>query len=257
MVNLLNNSSQTIKITLAFVALFLLYHLAEYMIMFQNNVLGFFIFQALFFTVAWLFGKWYNRQGLNCWGLSFSRDILRNILIGIVLGLTLYAVPFVISLFLGIETIVNIPDTSTIIMASLPFAFGVIFSSFSEDILTRGLIFTHFKAKITPIILILLSAIIYVLNHIYRLNDGADTLLYLFLLGIILIIALNNTKNLWLTGSMHWAGNTFFFITHNVIQTENGENLFSGNYVFAIWMIFFIPIVWYVSNWKYLSATEK
>ncbi|MEH6763165.1 MAG: type II CAAX endopeptidase family protein [Aequorivita antarctica] len=256
MATLSNISKDSLKVTLTFISLFLLYHLAEYMILFQNNVLGFFVFQTLFFLAAWLFGKWYNKQGLKCWGLSFSKKILRNILVGIFLGLLLYAVPFGVSIALGIETIVNIPNISTLITASLPFAFGVLFSSFSEDILTRGVVYTYFNKKITIPSLIILSASIYLLNHIYRLSDGPDTILYLFLLGIIFIIPLVKTKNLWLTGSMHWAGNTFFFITHSVIQIESGKNLFSGNYVFAIWMVLFIPILWYVIKWKYLSTNE-
>jgi hypothetical protein len=64
MATLASNSNPSLKIVLTFVSLFLLYHLAEYMILFRNNVLGFFGFQALFFITAWLFEKWYNKQGL-------------------------------------------------------------------------------------------------------------------------------------------------------------------------------------------------
>lgn len=257
MATLANNSSPGLKIVLTFISLFILYHLAEYMILFRNNVLGFFGFQSLFFLAAWLFGKWYNKQGLKCWSLPFSKEIWKNILIGIFLGLVLYAVPFSISIALGVETIVIIPNISTLITASLPFAFGVLFSSFSEDILTRGIVYTYFKKKISIPFLIILSASIYLLNHIYRLSDGADTLLYLFLLGIIFIIPLINTKNLWLTGSMHWAGNTFFFVTHSVIQTQTGSDFISSNYLFSIWLLLFIPVIWFLSKTKYLAYSEK
>ncbi len=253
MPNVHSTKSNTLKIVLAFVILFALYHLAEYMIVFKNNVLGFFIFQLLFFLSAWLLGNWYNKSGLKSWGLPFSKRIFKNIFIGILLGVLLYAVPYVVSLALGIETIVNFPDITTLLKLGLPFALGVLFSSFSEDILTRGLVFTYFNKKISTLALILLSASIYLLNHIYRLADGMDTLLYLFLLGVIFIIPLVNTKNLWLTGSMHWAGNTFFFITHNVIQTETGNDFISANYLFSIWLVLFIPAIWFLSKYKYLS----
>ncbi|QQX76302.1 MULTISPECIES: CPBP family intramembrane glutamic endopeptidase [Aequorivita] len=257
MANLSNSANQTLKIALAFITLFILYHLAEYMIMFQNNVLGFFIFQVLFITAAWLFGKWYNKQGLKCWGLPFSKTILRNIGFGILLGVLLYSIPFTISLALGIEIVVSIPDATTLIKSSLPFAFGVIFSSFSEDILTRGLIYRYFRNKVSTLLLIIISATIYLLNHIYRLTDAPDTLLYLFLLGIIFIIPLVNTKNLWLTGSMHWAGNTFFFVSHNVVETKTGNDLISSNYLFSLCLILFIPIIWYLSKFTYLKDSKN
>ncbi len=250
-------ANPTVKIILAFILLFAFYHLAEYMIMFNNSVAGFFVFQILFFVAAWLLGNWYNKQGFKCWGLPFSKGVLRNILFGIMVGILLYAVPFVISLAIGVEKIVSIPNFSKLIAASLPFIFGVIFSSFSEDVLTRGLVYRFLNKKISTLLLIFISASIYLLNHIYRLGDGLDTLLYLFLLGINFVIPLINTKNLWFTGSMHWAGNSFFFVTHGVIQTESGTGFISANYIFSLWLLVAIPIVWYVSKSEFLHTSEK
>ena len=164
------------------------------------------------------------------------------------MGIILYGFPFAISLFFGVEEIVKIPDLKTIILSSLPFAIGVFFSSLSEDILTRGIIYAQFHTKLKSHWLVIASALLYVLNHIYRLNDGLESWTYLFMLGIVLVIPSINTRNLWLTGAMHWSGNVFFYVTHSVIQTDSLDSKISPNYLFAICMVIFIPFIFLVTK---------
>lgn len=230
------------KAILSFLLLFLLYHLAEYWILFQNNALGFLGCQFLFFIAAFFLGQWYNGKGLGSWGLLLNAR--KYFFPGLAGGISLYGITFLIALQLGIEKITYVPDLTTMLKGSLPFAFGVFFSSFSEDVFTRGLIYMHLRDKISPHLLMLFSATVYLLNHIYRLNDGPDTLLYIFLLGIVLYIPLLFTKNLWLTGFIHWSGNTFFFVTHQLVKTESENAFLPGNYLFVICLIIFIPIEW-------------
>ena len=242
-----------LKLILSFVILFLLYHAAEYMILFQNDIAGFFIFQTLFFIAAIALGNWYSNEGLAAWGLNFSVKLFKPLFIGMLFGIVVYAIPYFLSLAIGIETIKKVPGLFAIVRTSLPFVFGVVFSSFSEDILTRGLIYKYFNHKIKPIYLILLSASVYLLNHIYRLTSGPETILYLFLLGIIFVIPLMQTNRLWFTGGMHWAGNSFFFVSHNVIQTESNNTWLSPNYLFAICLALSVPVTWFLLK-NYSSA---
>ncbi|MBY0543827.1 MAG: CPBP family intramembrane metalloprotease [Sphingobacteriaceae bacterium] len=237
--------SDILKIAISFAVLFVLYHSAEYMLLFRNSIFGFFVFQFLFFLFAWILGNWNNKNGFGFWGLSFSKLKIKHVLTGIILGILLYGIPYIISLSLGTEFVSNIPPWTDILKASIPFVFGVIFSSFSEDVLTRGTVFRLLNNKIKTGWIILISATIYLLNHIFRLNDGLDTLSYLFLLGVLFIIPLIFTKSLWITGFMHWSGNAFFYITHNVIQTKDNLNYVTPNQIFVFWIIILIPIIWY------------
>jgi uncharacterized protein len=239
-------NSNIFKISVSFVVLFILYHSAEYMILFKNHIGGFFIFQFLFFLSAWILGNWNHKNGFGFWALSFPRLKTKHILTGIISGIILYAVPYLFSLSLGIEFISTIPPLAFILKASIPFSFGVIFSSFAEDILTRATVFRLLNNKIKTGWIILISSILYLLNHIYRLNEGLDTLCYIFLLGVLFIIPLVITNNLWITGFMHWAGNTFFFVSHNVIQTDSNLNYVTPNQVFIIWILILIPTIWYL-----------
>ncbi|MBK6634902.1 MAG: CPBP family intramembrane metalloprotease [Chitinophagaceae bacterium] len=91
--------------------------------------------------------------------------------------------------------------------------------SIAEDILTRGYLYGHLKFM-KPLGWILLSAIIYVLNHIWRLNDGLPVLTYLFILGIVLAFAVWLTKSLWLAFGIHWGANIAFESSNSIIHTK-------------------------------------
>lgn len=236
---------EILKTLTSFIVLFVLYHLAEYMIVFKNHVAGFFIFQFFFFLSAWVLGNRNQKNGFDFWMLSFSKLKTKHFLIGLILGLILYGVPYIISLSLGIESISKIPTLTDILKASIPFSIGVLFSSFSEDILTRGTVFSLLNGKAKTGWIIFISSTLYLLNHIYRLNDGLETLSYLFLLGVLFVIPLIITKKLWITGFMHWSGNTFFFVSHNVIQTDSKLNDITPNQIFIIWILILIPVVWF------------
>lgn len=233
-----------IKILISFLLLFLLYHAAEYQIVGKDSAIGFLLFQAAFWIMALLLGMSYRRNGLTAWGLPFSPKVFKLFFLGIILGAGMYAVTFVILVKSGIERVVDVPDLTNILQQSLPFTFGVFLSSLSEDVLTRGLVYSYFRKKTSGLVIVLISATVYTLNHIYRLGDGMDSLLYLFLLGAIFMTAMINTRNLWLTGGMHWAGNVFFYVSHNVVRTETTTGAISSNYLFAAVIAVFIPVVW-------------
>jgi membrane protease YdiL (CAAX protease family) len=236
----------SIKIITGFVILFLLYHAAEYMIMFKNSTTGFLAFQALFFLAAWLIGKWQAGNGFTSWGLSYSPRLLRSFIAGMVIGILLYGVNLYITTALGAETVRHVPGIGAIFIKTLPFALGVFFSSLSEDIFTRGYIYHHGYKKISTGLIILLSATVYLLNHIYKIGKGPEAWLYIFCLGLLFIIPVIITGRLWFTGAMHWAGNTLFFITHGVIDTATVSGHISPNYVFCGTILLFIPLTYWV-----------
>src|SRR5688572_14205931 len=190
-----------------FIILFATYHTAEYMIVFKNSSVGFLLFQLLFFFAAWLIAKMQSGQGLGAWGLSFKKGFLRHLGLGMIMGIILYGFTFLISLSAGSERISEIPSFTESHTPLSLFILGNFFSSFSEDILTRGYVYFHMKERTGGWWIVFISATIYVLNHIYRLNEGIETYSYLFFLGILYVIPLVLTKRLWITGGMHWAGN--------------------------------------------------
>jgi len=244
------------KFVIGFICLFILYHAAEYMILSKNNAGGFLAFQAFFFAVAWIIARWQFKEGLGAWGLGTKKYFIKHLLLGMMMGIIVYGLTYFINLISGVEVKVAVPTLSYIASSLSLFVFGNFFSSFSEDILTRGYLYKHFNSRISASALIFISAAVYLFNHIYRLGDGVVTWLYLFLLGVLFIIPVILTKRLWFTGGMHWAGNSFFYLTHSLIQTDAGEKAFNANYTLCICIVLMIPVVYYFLKSNDMIAEE-
>lgn len=225
-----------------FLILFGLYHAAEYMIVFQGSATGFLAFQALFFMTAWGIAKWQFGTGFAAWALDFRKGFFKHLLLGMVLGVLLYGLTFAISTALGVEKVTSVPGMRATLGPLGLFIFGNFFSSLSEDVFTRAYLCRHLHGKIRAGLLIMLSAAIFLLNHIYRLGGPLETHLYLFLLGVLLFIPLLYTKRLWFTTGVHWAGNVTFYITHEVLKAAEGNKHVSANYIFIGVLLLMIPV---------------
>lgn len=232
----------TIKLITGFLVLFAAYHGAEYMILFRNSSTGFLAMQALFFLLAFLVARWQGFSGLATWGLTGGGRGLRNLGTGLLVGGLLYSSYFITSLKTGYNTIDSVPPANQFIPAFLLFTLGTFFSSVSEDILTRGYLFRHFGEKLPPNGLVLFSALVYVLNHIYRLKDGPLVWLYLFIIGIFLMLALVRTRNIWLTAGLHWAGNIVYHTTNSIISTRQLSAGNAGSWLYIAFLLLLIPI---------------
>ncbi len=239
-----------------FIILFALYHSAEYMIMFRNSPAGFLGFQMLFFLSAWLIAKWQGMSGLSAWGLRMQPRFLVQLLAGLLIGIILYGGTFLMTRLLGIEYVRFVPPLSAIGGPLALFVFGNFFSSFSEDILTRGYVYHHLKGRINNVLLAIISATVYVLNHIYRWGDGIQAYTYLFALGVLFIIPLILTGRLWFTSGMHWAGNSFFYLTHEIFKTETADAALSPNYILVVAVLVIIPLNYFLLRTLKMTQAE-
>ena len=234
------------KIIIGFALLFAGYHAAEYMVLYQNSTAGFLALQLVFFLLALLIAKTQGYKGLSAWGMTVNRSTLLYLSAGLLAGIVLDAIAYITCLYMGIETISHIPSTSDFIQQSALLIFGTFFSSLSEDVLTRGYIYRHINSNKYPVLFVLLSSGIYVLNHIHRLNEPIY-LLYLLLIGIQLAIPLFFTKNIWYTLGCHWAGNIVYHITNTVMHTDS-DNSGRDMWVFMVFVALLIPVNYIVSK---------
>ena len=91
----------------------------------------------------------------------------------------------------------------------------------------------------------------YVLNHIYRLQDGLLVWTYLFIIGIFLMLALVRTGNIWLTLGLHWSGNIVYQTTHQVIETKSTVTGNQGMLLYISFLLLLIPLTLLLSKTKY------
>ena len=201
---------------LGFTALFTCYHAAEYMVLYMNSSIGFLGLSTLFFVIAFAVARWQGYQGLSAWGMVFKKSNFIFLLAGLLAGLAVNTLAYLSSMALNQEMVSFIPPVQQFIPQASLLIFGCAFSSLTEDVLTRGYLYRHLTGRVSTGLLVLISALVYVLNHIHRLDEPVY-LLFLFIVGIQLMIPFVICKNIWYTMGIHWAGNIVYHDFHKLV----------------------------------------
>lgn len=224
---------------LGFALLFFVYHFPEFFQSFWIMA----VFKIGFLILAYFVVKVQQLDGYKSYGLGFEKGWLKKVSFGIIIGLLFFGFSVFTSYYLGYEKILSY-ESLVFIIQKLPMILLMTFvPSLAEDILTRGYLYAHLKF-LKPSIWILISSIIYVLNHIWRLNEGISVLSYLFFLGLVLAISIIITKSLWLTFGIHWGANIAFECNNSFINTitlsKNNEPI----WILAItWLFLFVILI--------------
>jgi len=218
-----------------FLILFLLYHLPEiFQRHFQKPLLGVLeLGMLLMVFAAWWIGEIQVGTGLQAYGLFSFRKYSKNLAIGLLIGFALFFSSSLFTVALNWNQLSIHISWFNLSIQVLLFSAGTLLPSLAEDLLTRGYLFAHWPDNWPKSILILLSAVIYVLNHIFRLNRP-DVMLYLFVLGILLMWCLIITRSLWLTLGLHWGTNIGYQILSRILTVNSLKETGWDNYILAI-----------------------
>ncbi len=209
------NDFKPLSFLLGLALLFLVYHFPEFFQAFWIMAL----FKIGFLLVAYLLARVQGWRGLEGYGLGLHRGWWKQLAGGLISGAAFFILSIILSVGFQFELWVGIAGPEKI-LSSLPMILLMTaFPSIAEDILTRGYLQGHLK-KMGTGSFVLVSAAFYVLNHIWRLQDGAAVLTYLFLLGLVLAYTLRSTGYLWLAFGIHWGANIGFELSRSAIETQ-------------------------------------
>lgn len=209
----------SISFVAGFLFLFFIYHFPEFFQSFWVTAL----FKIGFLIVAILLCRLQGWKGLEGYGLSFQGKWYLVLASGLLIGFVAFVSSILISIGMQFEQIENIQSIQ-FFLESIPLTLLMtFFPSIAEDILTRGYLYGHLKF-LKPVLWVLLSSTIYVLNHIWRLNDGVPVLSYLFLLGIVLGVSVLAKKSLWLAFGIHWGANLAYELSNTGLKLSSVSN---------------------------------
>jgi uncharacterized protein len=102
-------------------------------------------------------------------------------------------------------------------LGMLPYTF---FPSVAEDIVTRGFLLRALPMPGRHWAFIMASALLYVLNHIYRLSNGPLEWLMLFCFGLAYAAALRFSGSLWAAIGLHWGWNYAGQLSDRLAQVD-------------------------------------
>jgi membrane protease YdiL (CAAX protease family) len=231
-----------ILIIAGFIFLFFIYHFPEFFQPFWITV----VFKIGFLVAAIFLCRLQGWKLLEGYGLSITGNWYSILLGGLLAGIVSFSLSIILSIGLKFEELKNIQSFS-FFLKSLPLTLVMtFFPSIAEDILTRGYLFGHLKS-VKPIFWMLLSAAIYVLNHIWRLNDDLSVLSYLFLLGLVLSFCVVIMKSLWLALGIHWGANIAYELSKAGLQLNSFGDKNASTWILSlVWgLILFIMVIKY------------
>ena len=226
-----------IKFLAGFLLLFVVYHFPEFFPVFWVMA----VFKIGFLLVAFVLGRLQGWKGLEGYGLGFSKRWWQHLLQGLFIGIFFFSVSVLVSVLVRYEEFNGIASIDVVIKGLPMLLLMTSFPSIAEDILTRGYLYGHLFNKMKPWHWVLLSAVVYVLNHIWRLNEDPSVLVYLFLLGVVLASAVWKTKSLWLAFGIHWGANLAFESSHSFVETKPLVTHYGSTWLMAAsWLLLVI-----------------
>ncbi len=198
------------RLALAFLILFVLYQLPEGLGQrVMNSFTAVVVLTLMFLPAAWLLGRWLGFRGLDAWYLGLRPGWARLLAAAFACALLVKAAALAAGAAGGVYRVGIDPAlTSAAVMAAAaklpPYTF---LPSIAEDIVTRGLLMRALPALSRRRMFIAASALLYVLNHIYRLQNGPAEWAMLFCFGLAYAAALYCSRSLWPALGLHWGWN--------------------------------------------------
>ncbi len=211
------STKKTLSFIAGFLLLFFIYHFPEFFTAFWIMA----VFKIGFILVAFFLALAQGWKGLGGYGLGLHRGWGRNLAGGILIGLTFFGISMLASYGAGFEEMLGAVSMSTIARQLPMLLLMTAIPSIAEDILTRGYLFGHIGRAMKPAAWVLVSSAVYVLNHIWRLDEGPAVLIYLFLLGAVLAYTVWITHSLWLAFGIHWGANIAFESSRSFIHSKS------------------------------------
>lgn len=92
--------------------------------------------------------------------------------------------------------------------------------SLVEDILTRGFLLKAISWRLTGAAYVLLSALLYTANHIWRFDWGISEQIRLFCLGLAYGATAWRWRNLWGAVALHWGWNLSNVLVGELMPAE-------------------------------------
>ncbi|HET8898575.1 MAG TPA: CPBP family intramembrane glutamic endopeptidase [Rhodanobacteraceae bacterium] len=239
--------TQRWRALIVFAVLFLLYQSAEGV---GDLLLHNFTVQATLMVAcvlaAWPLSHWLGWKGYGAYVLGWGPVRAWGWLVG---GMVLALLGKLGAIVVGLKLDVYASATGSVAWAplsatALPMLLvGTFVPSVAEDILTRG--FWYRAAGIhwqRGLMFVLFSAVMYLLNHIYRLQLGPTEWLLIFCYGLAYAAALWRSGSLWAAVGLHWGWNLANGVLDvDTLDPERGSLLSTVVHVVILGIVLLLP----------------
>lgn len=161
---------------------------------------------GLYYLVAWGVGRALGAPGFQAFALGRVPGFGLRFLGLLGAALAAKGLALGVGAALGVFRIAPLPSPPAP-LGVIAAALTTFVPSLAEDLLTRGLLWGRTPRAWGRAGFVALSAAFFVLNHVYRLNQGPMEWAFLFVLGLTYATALARESTLWAAVALHWGWN--------------------------------------------------
>ncbi len=148
-------------------------------------------------------GFWYS------FGFGIDRFTVRNSLTGLISGLICVFIAGIFAVSFGGDfSFYSLPDTYDFIN----FSFVILLAAATEEIIFRGIVFQALIERFNPIVIIILSSLVFSAGHALNNNFSDMAMINIFLANITLSFMYIRTGTLWLPIAFHFSWNYFQYL---------------------------------------------
>ena len=208
------------RIAMAFLALFGLYQASEWLqtVFAPMNSVGPALMIAAL-LLAWPLGRWMGWRGYDAYGLDLQPVSFSLVGAGMLVAALAFLASRALGTALGVYTAPGVIAAASV--AGIAFALVSTFvPSVVEDILTRGFLLRTLPVQLTAVFYVILSALLYTANHVWRFDWGISEQVRLFCLGLAYGAAAWRWRNLWGAVALHWGWNLTNVLAGQLMPSE-------------------------------------
>jgi len=166
---------------------------------YRNLIKGFIASSFVILSYIYFYRKYEKREI----GEFSSKGLLRNTVLGVLIGTTLQGLTILVIYFWGDFRIISVNPFSSII-TPLAVAFSV---AIFEETLLRGIVFRIVEEKLGSYISLLISAIIFGAAHLLNPDSSLISSVCIGIVGFVLGASYIYSRSLWLPIAIHFSWN--------------------------------------------------
>jgi len=166
---------------------------------YRNLIKGIIASSFVAFTYVFFYKKYEKREI----GEFSSKGLLKNTILGVLIGTTVQGLTIIVIYFWGNFQIISVNPFSSIIT---PFAIAFSVAIF-EEILLRGIIFRIVEEKLGSYISFAISAIIFGAVHLLNPDSSVISSICIGIVGFVFGASYIYSRSLWLPIAIHFSWN--------------------------------------------------
>ncbi len=203
---------------------------------------------GVFFLVAARVGRWLGLPGPEAFGLTLHSGWVRNLALGLLVGVGLTTLNYAARSLLGRFAVVGWAPAGQVITLTTWAIVNSLYTAVWEEMLNRGFLLRMLPQSLPRGWTVLVAAICFSAFHITKWGSPLSAWVFWFCSGLLLTLPYLLTSSLWLSVGLHWGQNFLvyaLFEQPSILQiTWNQPYPWIADWTGTGAILVLMPVVW-------------